>query len=150
MFQPLPLWEPGPNPQKLLGPVCGPAPVSLPGHLTLNLSLSFHPEESTAARHTRPSGQLSDQGRNEVANRTSIQSSGWQERDHKFPTKAWPTFTEHSDQCPGRVLRGGKQPSQGLISPLLKHAPISGSGGSKQHAGSRPADESGELSPEEG
>lgn len=88
----------GPNPQKLLGPVCSPAPVSLPGHVTLNLSLSFHPEESTAARHTRPSGQLSDQGRDEVANRTSMQSSGWQERDPKFPKNAWHTFTEHSDQ----------------------------------------------------
>ena len=59
---------------------------------------SFHPGESAAARHTRPSGQLSDQGRNGVANWTSIQSSGWQERDHKFPTNAWHIFSEHSDQ----------------------------------------------------
>lgn len=50
---------------------------------------------------------------------------------------------------PGEVLRGGEQPSQELISPSLKRAPISGSGGSKQRAGSRRADESGELSPEE-
>lgn len=50
---------------------------------------------------------------------------------------------------PGEVLREGEQPSQGLISPSLKHAPISGSGGSKQRAESRRADESGELSPEE-
>lgn len=112
--RPLPSWESGsefPEPTRGWFPwSCWcPAPITLPGELTLNLVPPIRPPGSTAAMHIGPSEKLSDQDKKKVAKRTPIWSPGRQEKDHKLPANNWLVFTEHSNGWSGWSWRGGAE-----------------------------------------